>query len=165
MKEINSSIVTVLGGPHCTCLPESVAGYDSVDYVVVGEGEETIQELALKIQNREPVDSVKGLAYKVDGKVHRTPPRPFIEDLDSLPFPAKDLILNREWMHTDHYCNIFATRGCPYQCTFCSSQSVWSRKVRYRSPENVVAEMKEMQRLYNSEFFSFADDSFTVNKK
>lgn len=165
VKSVKKEIITILGGPHPTCCPEEMLRVEGVDFVVVGEGEDTITELIHKLKNKLPVDGVKGVGFKVGGRIVVNKRRPLIEDLDRIPFPAKDLILNKELMHPDHFCNIFATRGCPYQCVFCSSFNVWSRKVRYRSPENVVAEMKEMERLYNSEFFSFADDSFTVSKK
>ncbi len=165
IKSIDPTIHIVLGGPHPTCCPVEVASHKAVDVVVIGEGEDTILDLISCYEERRALNTVKGIAYTRDERFMRTAPRPLIEDLDSIPFPAKYLILNKERMHSDNFANIFATRGCSYSCTFCSSHNVWTKKIRFRSPGNVLAEMKFMEERYGSEFFSFSDDSFTVNKK
>jgi radical SAM superfamily enzyme YgiQ (UPF0313 family) len=155
----------VLGGAHASCLPFESVEFPYFDYIVRREGEATIVELADKLEKQEDVGGVAGITYKRNGKVMHNPDRELIKDLDSIPFPARDLILNKEIMHPDEFGLIFSSRGCPFQCTFCASHNIWTRKVRYRSPENVVQEMLEVHKKYKTEFFSFQDDTFTLNKE
>lgn len=161
-KRLNPDIPVVWGGVHPTILPEEVAKNQDVDIVVRGEGEYTLLEV---IQNIEQLDNVRGITFKKDGKIIHNQNRPLIENLDELPFPARHLLLEKERYYPDVFGNIFASRGCPYSCTFCASHKIWTKKVRYRSPQNVIAEIKEIQKTFKTHYFRFEDDSFTINKK
>lgn len=165
IKKINPKIITVLGGAHASCLPSESAKFPFFDYVVRKEGEATIVELVDKLEKGEDCSGVAGITYKSNGKIIQNPERELIKELDTLPFPARDLIINKEIMHPDEFGLIFSSRGCPFQCTFCASHNLWTRRVRYRSPENVVQEMIEVHNKYKTEFFSFQDDTFTLNKE
>lgn len=164
-KTVRPGVLTVVGGPHPTLVPTDLK-HPGIDVFVHGEGEITFSELIAAHAAGAPLTDVPGLQWKdPSGTIHPSTPRANYPTLDALPFPAKDLILFDELMEPDGYCTLMFSRGCPYRCTFCSSPQVWSRKVRWRSPENMVAEMVHTQRTWGTEFFSFQDDTFTTNRK
>jgi anaerobic magnesium-protoporphyrin IX monomethyl ester cyclase len=156
----------VAGGPLPTLNPESFL--DSFDVAVVGEGEETIVELAGCVEQGLPFDGVHGLVYRKDGCIVFTGKRGFIENLDSVPFPSRDLFDNA--VYKTYYSKRFgytttpviSSRGCPFSCDFCS-RPVFGQNLRMRSPENIVAEVDEVERL-GYERVWFADDCFTLDK-
>ncbi len=162
VKDFDSNISVVWGGVHPTILPDETISNKDVDIVVRGEGEYTFLELA---KNPNRLDTVLGITYKDQGKIVHNPDRPLIENLDSLPFPARHLLLGKENYYPDAFGNIFASRGCPYNCAFCASHKVWTRRVRYRSPKNVVDEIKSVKKIFKTNRFTFEDDSFTLNKR
>ncbi len=158
--------VVVHGGIHPTVAPHEAL--ESADYVVLHEGEETFYELIKALRNGTTDPStVRGTAYKKDGETIRTEPRGFISDLDSLPFPAWDLLPIERYKMPLHVVGgerlpIVGSRGCPYECSFCASPFMWKRRVRWRSPENVLAEMKEIIKRYGVCYFHFWDDNLTL---
>ena len=159
-KELNKDIKVVVGGTHPTVLPEETIKNEYFDYVVRGEGEYTF----LNFVNDTGVEDIPGLTYINKGEeIVNNPDREFIEDLDSIPFPSRDLYLN-DTRYMD-YGYIMTGRGCPFECTFCASKKVWKGHVRFRSPENVVEEVKHVHDEYGTKFFCFVDDTFTLNKK
>jgi anaerobic magnesium-protoporphyrin IX monomethyl ester cyclase len=156
----------VAGGPLPTLNPESFL--DAFDVAVVGEGEETIVELAGCVEQGLPLDGVHGLVHRKDGRIVFTGKRGFIENLDSVPFPSRDLFDNAAYKT---YYNkrfgytttpVISSRGCPFSCDFCS-RPVFGQNLRMRSPENIVAEVDEVDRL-GYERVWFADDCFTLDK-
>ncbi len=164
-KALRPGITTVLGGPHPTLVPSDVK-HDGIDVFVHGEGELTFRDLADALGRGAGLADVAGISWKdPSGRIVTNAPRANHPQLDDFPFPAKDLILFPELMEPDNYCTLLFSRGCPYRCTFCSSPTVWSRKMRWRTPANVVAEMAETQATWGTEFFSFQDDTFTTNHK
>lgn len=164
-KALHAGIHTCIGGPHPTLVPGDLVR-DGVDSFVLGEGELTFRDLIDALDGGHPLDTVAGLSWKdAAGRIVTNAPRPNHPALDEFPFPAKDLILFPEVMEPDGYCTLLFSRGCPYRCTFCSSPTVWTRKMRWRSPANMVAEMAETQARWGTEFFSFQDDTFTTNHK
>ena len=159
-KELNEEVVVVVGGTHPTILPEETIKNDYFNYVVRGEGEYTFLDLANGVR----IDDIQGLTYINErGRIVNNPDREFVEDLDSLPFPSRDIYLN-DTRNMD-YGYIMTGRGCPFECTFCASKKVWKGHVRFRSPENVVEEVKHVYDKYGTKFFYFVDDTFTLNKK
>lgn len=163
VKDIRPNIPLVVGGPHPTILPEDTLKEDYIDIVVKGEGEFTMLDLIDHIDDGKPLTQVCGISYKDRGIIHHNSPRPLIEDLDSLPFPARDLIFEKERYTPDSFGYIITSRGCPFNCVFCSSHKIWGRKVRYRSPNNIVEEIKEVMEKFNTRLFRFNDDTFTIN--
>ncbi len=165
-KEFNPDVPVVWGGVHPTFLPDEVLKYGPVDIVVKGEGEETFLALCKSLEDGgRDYGSVKGLAYKKDGEIRHTPMRPLIEDLDSIPFPATHLILYPESFNYKSMGSMIASRGCPWRCSFCSSRLFWEKKLRLRSPENIIAEIKEIKTRHNTNYIMFWDDSFSVSRK
>lgn len=162
VKSFDSEIPVVMGGVHPTILPEEAIKNTNVDIVVRGEGEYTVLDV---LKNFDNLNNVPGITYKDNGQTINNPARPLIQNLDELPFPAKHLILEHEEYPAEAFGNIFASRGCPFHCVFCASHKIWTRKARYRSPENVIEEIMRTKKEFNTKFFRFQDDSFILNKK
>jgi len=165
IKEVDPTIQIVLGGPHPTILPQATVEQNVIDFVVRGEGEYTLLELVNAIDEGNDIGEVLGLTYKKKDRVIHNPDRPLIKNLDELPFPARDLLVDREIYSPDAFGSLFSSRGCPYRCTFCESHKIWTRNVRFRSPENVVAEMQQVRERYDTRKFDFEDDTFSIDKK
>lgn len=131
---------------------------------MIGEGEETVRELL----SGAPPESIEGLAYG-NGKVIANARRPLIPDLDSIPFPAWDLGEVRRYRlaHTRHNPNLplMTSRGCPFNCIFCGSAIIHMNRVRYRSPDNVVAEIDELYHRHGAREIHVWDDNFTLNSE
>ena len=164
----------VIGGPHPSALPERSLNESKSDFVVMGEGELTFEELVAQMKNGESDWSrIDGLAYRDEsGDVRVNKPRELVKDLDMLPFPARDLLDNSLYsppatMRVSLGANtlIAASRGCPHNCGFCAAHTVWTRKVRARKPASVVAEIEECMKRFGIRSFNFIDEFFTVNKK
>lgn len=162
VKRFNPNIPVVWGGIHPTILPDDTLKNNDVDIIVRGEGEYTFLEL---IENLDNLNKVLGISYKQNDEIVHNENRPLIENLDELPFPARHLILGKENYHPETFGNIFTTRGCPYNCIFCASHNIWTKKVRYRTPENIVDEIKKVKRDFKTNQFRFEDDCFTVKNK
>ena len=144
----NRGIVTVLGGYHPTAIPDELLSHSQVDMVVRGEGERTMQELVTKEDARD----INGISYKDNNEIVHNPDREFIEDLDSLPFPAWHL--RRYTYHTtimpDREHDVITTsRGCWGRCSFCCEPSMSGSYQRYRSPKNVIDEILEIVKFHN----------------
>lgn len=152
IRESNPDAILIAGGPHATALPENVI-WDGFDVVVTGEGELAIIDILHKIEQGGRPDKI----------VEGTPPDP----LDALPFPDYKLVnletYNR--MLDGHQCiSILSSRGCPYQCVFCNSNIMGAGKsIRFRSPDNVVNEIRMIKKEYGISFFRFQDDIFTID--
>lgn len=167
-KWINPNIKVVVGGPHPTAFPKEVSGEPCIDAAVYGEGEKTFTNLVDAFENGYSLKSIKGIAYNT----YLNPPQPLIENLDTIPFPARDLLpldvyyappTKRE-TNTPN-ANIISSRGCPYNCTYCMSRIIWQKKVRFRSVQNVIDEIKECINKYGRGEFNFNDELFTLNRK
>ncbi len=171
LKERDSQVIIVLGGPHPTALPlDTLQGTDA-DVVVIGEGEATFIELILAIENGQSLDSIRGIAFKENGTVTVNPRRDLISDLDILPFPAKDLLpLDKYYLpptkriKSERATNMITSRGCPFACTFCMAKTIWGRKTRLRNVKNVIDEIRENVEVYGLTEFSFHDELFTLKK-
>ena len=154
--------VTMVGGPHTTALPDdTLAEFPAIDVAVRGEGEHTACEFAAAIDGGNPRhmwSSIAGLAYRDDGQVVRNADRPFIRDLDSLPFPAWELFPKppNGW-------GLYAGRGCPFRCAFC--QRVLGSRIRLRSVDSVMAEIDELEARTGQRQSWFQDETFGVNSR
>jgi len=163
-KEACPNAITVLGGYHPTFTYQEVLKNDFVDIVVCGEGEITMVELVEALEKGKNLREVKGIATKN----FKTLPREIIEDLDSIPFPARHLLPMDEYKILNMKLTtgtIVSGRGCPYKCSFCASSAMHGQKLRLRSAENVVDEMEHLVSDHNIEMVAFMDDTFTLNKK
>ncbi|MFH1228888.1 MAG: radical SAM protein [Candidatus Aenigmatarchaeota archaeon] len=153
----------ILGGPHPTAMPDESLGKDCVDIVVRNEGEETLREICKGVS----LSKISGISFRKDGKIVNNPTRPYIEDLDSLPFPARKLFDLTRYHSSFHkkkiMGDIMTSRGCPYNCNFCF-KAIFGRDYRMRSARNVVAEWKEMIGM-GIEEIGIVDDNFNIDKK
>lgn len=165
---------TVLGGPHATIFPDRVIADPNIDYVIYGEGEETLRELTRAIVAEGPQPSettlrgIAGLCFKVGGQVVLNPARPLIRDLDALPMPARHLFeLSRYPLYTpsgERMVTLLSSRGCPYNCSYCF-KGIVGRTYRQRSPESIIAELRHLMDTYGYRHFYFIDDLFTLDRR
>lgn len=170
IKQVKPDTIVVLGGYHPTFEYKSVLEEESVDVVVRGEGEYTLLELVRTIEDKGDLINVDGLAFhdESDGSLIVTQDRPIIENLDELPFPAFHLFPMEKYRIlniTTNVATIITTRGCPMQCSFCSSAALHGHKLRRRSVENVVDEIEMRLIEQNIDTIAFMDDTFTLNKR
>ena len=170
IKNISPDILTVIGGPHTTFMPyETLKDAEYLDAVVMGEGEETIVELAdHSTENIGNIENIKGIVYRDSNseKLKTTEQRPLIKDLDSIPFPARHLVKFSDYDATQEQTGgIITSRGCVYNCNYCSSSLIMGKKFRSRSPNNVVDEIEELIDTYHINDIGFMDDTFMLNKK
>ena len=151
----------VVGGPYACIMGEAMlVRHWEIDAAVVGEGEVTFVELLERLQNKDGLSDVNGLVFRDGSKIRGNSPRDPVEALDSLPFPA------REKLPMDLYGEnagvLFTSRGCPYQCVFCS-RSVFGKRWRGHSPEYVLTEIEHLSEHYGVRSVSFLDDNFTFD--
>jgi anaerobic magnesium-protoporphyrin IX monomethyl ester cyclase len=165
-KEAQPKTVTVLGGSHGTFWDENaLKEYPSLDIVVRREGEQTFIELLDKIQNQSSLNNVLGITYRSADKIVRNEDRPFIEDLDALPFPAHHLMPLESLKHNGKIIfPLMSSRGCVFWCDFCSTVRMFGRGYRMRSPKNVVDEMQLVHDRYGVDQVTFYDDAFSVDR-
>lgn len=170
IKELKSrNLSVVIGGPHASALPEQTLEGSGADFLVFGEGEETLLELVDALENRKETASIAGLL--TGGNALKK--RGFIPDLDLLPFPDWHQIDPRQCKRAPHgavvknfpLAPITTSRGCPYLCKFCASPNLWERKIRFRSPENVADEIEYLVRDFGVREIHFEDDNLTLKKE
>ncbi len=166
-REVDQDIVTVVGADHPSTLPDLVLQDESIDVVVRGEGEETFLDLVSRINEKGrkgAFDGTPGTSYRISGQPVHIPARPLIDNLDNLPFPAIESILDWDSYRPVDLGAILTSRGCCFHCTFCGVHNVWTRNVRYRSAENVLKEMVSLKDTFGTNYFSFRDPNFTLNR-
>ena len=163
-KEICPNVVTIAkGAAFLTLADRIIKEHNELDFGILGEAENTLKE----ILEEKPKAEILGLYYKENDEVKFTGNRPFIEDLDSLPFPARHLVDNNIYRRPDNnkvQATIKVSRGCPFHCFFCLATPVSGAKVRRRSPENIVAEIRECVEKYYIKNFLFWSDIFNIDK-
>ncbi len=162
-KKIDSKITILAGGFHATIMDSNVLQNPEFDFVVRGEGEETVVELISCLVNDKKVSEVAGITFRKGTQIKRTASRTLIKTLDSIPYPDRMLILNKKNIPSSYFGAIMTSRGCSHSCNFCGVNRMW-KKIRCRSPENILSEMEELVRLYKIKEITFLDDSFTVDK-
>jgi anaerobic magnesium-protoporphyrin IX monomethyl ester cyclase len=178
VKSVNRDIAVALIGLHPSARPAECLKQANVDYVVIGEPEMTTLELAGAIEQGEKADvaQVKGVGFLRNGEVVITAPRPFVEDLDSLPFPARHLLPMKQFFEAAKKIPIsgnlkkpsvrmLTSRGCPFGCIFCSNHIVMGRKWRSRSAENVIGEIEQIVKTYGIRQIDFLDDNIAFNRE
>ena len=179
VRAARPDVPVLVGGPHATSDAADVLGNAAVDVAVLGEGEQTLLELLTVLRDhgaawRQPqrLAAVKGIAYRDEaGRVCTTPARPFLDDLDALPFPDWDAIdLKRFWVRPGMatigirpYVPMFTSRGCPFHCTYC--HNLFGKRFRPRSPQDVIAEIEEITRRYGPVDLEFLDDIANLKRE
>ncbi len=167
-KELDATRPVILGGAHVNACPEQALRDPNVDFILFGEGERTLPELvsALSEGRYGAFDSIRGLGYKVDGKLRVPPHGDLIEDIESLPLPARELIdASRYTLGGKRLTMLITSRGCPYHCTFCSIFLTAGRQFRVRSINSIIAEMKLCRVRFGTEIFDIEDDNFSFDQK
>lgn len=172
IKNINSDISTIIGGWHASALPEeTLKNYRQFDYLVHGEGEIALLNLANCLSHGQKPDDIKSVAFRVNGSLQVNPREKLISNLDEIPFPAIHKVSIDQYRPaaaTRNYLKLPSTgisvgRGCPYACLFCY-KGVWGNGVRFRSPENVIEEIEVYIKKYGIKDFRFYDDTITFPK-
>ncbi|MFX1295425.1 MAG: B12-binding domain-containing radical SAM protein [Promethearchaeota archaeon] len=185
IKDFNSTIKVVFGGPHITLSKDLMIKESNVDYLIQGEGELAFTELINSLDNNRPVRDIDGLIFRENGKIKINPPK-IIEDLDKLPIPAFEL------SKLDVYCELFfkkydqlksllfprsyripleSSRGCPVACNFCCAKIILGTKWRGKSPERLIQEMGRIEELFpkifhaEETYLTYVDNNFTTSKK
>jgi anaerobic magnesium-protoporphyrin IX monomethyl ester cyclase len=166
-KKVREDCKVVLGGPHATFMPrQTMEECEYIDIIVRGEGEETTSELIENIEKGAPLNEVKGITFREKNKIIDTEPRPFIKNIDDIPFPSRDLLPMQLYKFNGvKYTTMLTSRGCPFKCSFCSSSRLFGGYWRGRSPENVLEEMKIVYEEYGIRNIEFMDDTFTLNQE
>lgn len=171
IKKINPDIPIIIGGPHCTLDPISALIDTDADIAVEGDGELVIKEISEALQGKKNLSEISGIVYKENNKIKKGLPAKLIENLDSIPFPARHLVNKYDFssitggiyiLSKGRNTSMTLSRGCPFKCKFCINPVV-QRKYRIRSAENIIEELKEIIPKYN--YNLFIDDHFYVNKK
>ncbi len=167
IKKLPRPISTVIGGAHTTSLPkETLQSHPEIDFLITGEGEFILPALLKALENKEGLANIRGLCWRESGNIILTAPAENIGDLNQLPFPSRHLLPNNLYRtpESGRMTSLIAMRGCPAQCIYCAAQVVAGRKLRKRSPENVLKEMELCFSAYGVRFFAFLDDTFTFDK-
>ncbi len=164
-KEVNPNILTIMGGPHVTFWDtQALEECPQLDVVIRREGEYTLLELVQKVEAKQGFQDVLGITYRIDGKIVKNEDRPYIENLDELPFPARHLWPMEQLRKYEDVLYLTTSRGCVFWCNFCATVRMHGRKYRWRSPENVADELELLHKNYGVVTFTFCDDAFTVDQ-
>lgn len=168
IKSQYPEVYLLIGGPHISLNPEGVLS-GAFDALCIGEGENPVLELVPQLQEGNPPSGIPNLWLKQSLEIEKKPPRPFLEDLDNLPFPDRDMW--QEWIEeqADSGCSVLLSRGCPFQCTYCCNHALRrlapGTYVRFRSTDNIVAEIKELAiRFPQKRNIYLETESFSINK-
>lgn len=165
VKEIDKDIKVIAGSSHATFCPEDVMSSADIDFAVRGEGEIPLLNLVKEIkEGKAKWEKVPGIHYRDrGGQIKSNPGTDLIGNLNDLPFPARDLMLNSDYeVYRDH-CMI-SSRGCPYSCTFCADRSLWGGKIRRRSVDNIIKEIEYLNDRYKINLIDFVDGTFTYDR-
>jgi len=173
IKEIDSEIPFIIGGPHCTFVKErSLKDIPYADYSVIGEGERTIVDFSRYLQGKKNIEDIPGMNYRNNGTIKSAKPLEIISNLDELPFPASHLVDKYDYGNfpfgfklKKKVTSMMTSRGCPYHCRFCTRYNIIIKEwgFRQRSADNILQELKQLDKKYGS--INIVDDNFLANKK
>ncbi len=162
-------VKTVAIGGHVTALPEESLRAVPVDFVIRGEPEATASELLFALKGEKKIEDICGVSYREGRSIRHNPDRPLIEDIDRLPFPARDLLPNGKYSapfaRRKPFGLILTARGCPFGCVYCATRGYYGKSWRPRSVESVLAELGEMVSRYGLRDIGFWDDTFTIKRE
>ncbi len=159
IKEIDESIKIIFAGPHVSlCSQETIKSFDFIDMIAIGEGEQNIISILDYFNNMGEIENIKGVCYRKSNQIICNEPTTLLKNLDELPMIEfdKDTLTSRISIETG--------RGCPFNCTFCCTKTFWRRKVRLKSTDQIINEIKYYMNKYNIRKFDFIHDLFTASK-
>lgn len=167
-KSILPDVKIAALGVHVSVLPEeSFIMQPDLDFVIRGEPEITTLELCKAIRDNKKISTVKGISLAEDGKILHNKSRPFLDDLDSLPYPAWNLINTKNYLVPltgKPFLLLMTSKGCPYNCVFCPAEPYYGKKIRMRKPEKIVDEIEWLQKKFNVKNMLFWAELFTIQK-
>jgi len=165
-KEACPEAIIAIGGPHATFMDKQIlADEAAVDVVVRGEGEQTLLELAQNASDARSFQNIKGITFRKNEDTIQTPNRPAIQNLDELPYPAyNQFALQKYLLYGKLFLPMITSRGCPFQCSFCTTSRIFGKEYRARSPKNIVDELEHIKNVYSADSFTFYDDTLTLDK-
>ena len=165
-KEVDSKTIVVCGNHQSTSRPNELLTNRFVDFLIRGEGEQTFLELIQTlIAGAKSYEEIEGLSFKKNGDIINNDPRKLLQDLHSLPIPDRSLLWRSDTYSNDQLSMVMTSRGCPFNCGFCASSTIWKRKVRFRNIDHVFREIRELKDKYGIKNITFMDDSFTISSK
>jgi anaerobic magnesium-protoporphyrin IX monomethyl ester cyclase len=173
-KKVSDDIVTVAGGIHFSYTPdESLRNFPEIDVIVRGEGERTLEDLITTVEHEGSMNNVQGISWRRYGKIIHNPPRPLIENLDSLPYPAYHLVEKhlKKYHFTlmtgsnTRYMIVEGARGCEYCCSFCTQWSHWGKRWRTKSAKRIADEIEFLNETYGGVFIWFTDDHMNLRQR
>jgi anaerobic magnesium-protoporphyrin IX monomethyl ester cyclase len=168
-KSVNKNIITAIGGPHVSNVPEEILKNKNIDFVLRGESEISFYKFIEELNGEKNFDNIPNVGYKKNGElVFNEVELP--SNLDELPFPDYESMKFCEYpkmyfMKNYPSAPIISSRGCPFSCTFCSAGKLSGKKFRARSPENLIKEIKYLKKNYHIKEFQIWDDNFTLNRE
>ncbi|MBN1868987.1 MAG: radical SAM protein [Candidatus Omnitrophica bacterium] len=174
VKEVNQEIYTVVGGTHPSCNPEMSLKEEFIDFVILGEGEVSFSNLLECLNGKGEIGAIDGIGYKTNNQIFINEKKSFIQNLDSIPIPNRDYLPMEKYFNLKRahgfsryreHTNLITSRGCPANCVFCAIHSIWGKRYRFRSAENVIAEIEYLVKKYGIKEIQFEDDNLTVNRE
>ncbi|MDR0461688.1 MAG: B12-binding domain-containing radical SAM protein [Nitrososphaerota archaeon] len=172
-KKVNPNILTIVGGPHASTVPkEFLEKNQTVDITVIGEGEHTLLEIVKHFENKKPLNSILGIVYRQNNTVIVNEVRPFLENLDELPYPAYHLVNMEHYLSNKEIgyrsfqkraISMVTSRGCPFNCCFCSVHLHMGKKFRAHSAQYVLNHIQHVVDKYNVKNIFFEDDNLTFD--
>lgn len=170
IKNADKNSIIIAGGYHPTVMTKETLANTNFDFVVHGEGEAALPELLEKIEKKETdFEKLLGIAFRANGEIKINPSRPLIENLDTLPLPAYDLLKLNAYSSPSTtrkpYISYIRSRGCPFSCNFCGVQKMFTRRYRFESPEKTIKNIEELIRKFRVKEILFKDSEFVINKK
>jgi anaerobic magnesium-protoporphyrin IX monomethyl ester cyclase len=174
IKAINPDVIIVVGGEHPTGLTNDCLRHPEVDIVVTGEGEETFLELVQKIDKGDDWRNTTGISYRTStGEIIHNNRRQRVTKINDFPYPDWDSWFIENYIKFNQVTGlnlgrslpILGSRGCPYTCTFCSSEAMWTTRYIFREPAKIVDEMEFFQKKYHLDGFNFMDLTFIIDRK
>ncbi|RLF28563.1 MAG: B12-binding domain-containing radical SAM protein [Thermoplasmata archaeon] len=165
-KMHNENVKVIMGGPHVTFVPKrTFEECPYIDFIIRGEGELTFKELIDALEKGKDTSKILGLSINLGGKVRDNPPRPLIKDIDTIPIPSYDLLpMEKYRVDGVRFGTIMTSRGCPFNCVFCSSSLQFGRRWRGHSDSRVIEELRILHDDYKIREIEFLDDTFTLNR-
>jgi anaerobic magnesium-protoporphyrin IX monomethyl ester cyclase len=173
-KTVNEDIVTIVGGIHFSFTPdESLQNFPEIDFIVRGEGEQTVVDLLKTLEKKGKLNEVKGISYRKNDEIIHNPPRPLIENLDTLPYPAYHLVEDKLKRYhftmmagrNTRYMILEGARGCEHHCSFCTQWNHWGSRLRTKSAKRIADEIEFLHETYGGVFIWLTDDHMNLSAR